>query len=108
MLPYYSTFSLEFEKKSMALKGVVFLHPFSSEFRNSWLGLRHTKLLEILPFIPTMDLIDTNLVCDATTNTLLYIIEGKTCSSDWKILYANTMIVAGKASVTGYSILRRI
>jgi len=23
MLPYYSTFSLEFEKKSMALKGVV-------------------------------------------------------------------------------------
>jgi hypothetical protein len=64
--------------------------------------------VETLPFLPKIDIIGEGLDWDTQATTLSYIIQGKDKKSQWKILYADESIVAGKSSVTGLNVIRRL
>jgi hypothetical protein len=64
--------------------------------------------VETLPFFPKIDIIGEGLDWDAQAATLSYRVQGKEKKSQWEIMYADESIVAGKSSVTGLNVIRRI
>jgi hypothetical protein len=64
--------------------------------------------VEILPFLPKIDIIGEGLDWDAQAATLSYRVQGKEKKSQWEIMYADESIVAGKSSVTGLNVIRKI
>jgi len=69
--------------------------------------------VEILPFLPTININGDSLVLNQTSNEspyLDYVVRGKEDRppSQWKILYADEEIVAAKSSVTGFNVIKRV
>jgi hypothetical protein len=71
-----------------------------------------TLNVETLPFLPPLTIVGEDLTWQKeeglSSSTLSYKIQGKDTTSYWKILYADETVVAGKSSVTGLNVIRRI
>ncbi len=67
-------------------------------------------VVELLPFLPSIDVYGDSLVLNDENATLEYTVRGKEGKppSQWKILFADDNIVAARSSVTGLNVIRRI
>jgi hypothetical protein len=67
-------------------------------------------VVELLPFLPTIDIYGDALTFDEGAATLEYTIRGKEgkTPSKWKLLYADGDVVAARSSVTGLNVIRRV
>jgi len=67
-------------------------------------------IVELFPFLPTIDIYGDSLTYDETAAALEYQIRGKEGKppSRWDILYADGDIVAARSSVTGLNVIRRV
>ena len=63
--------------------------------------------VEILPFLPTIDILGENLSWDESLSTLSYNIKGKSSTSQWNILYSDEEVLAAKSSVTGLNVIKK-
>lgn len=64
--------------------------------------------VETFPLIPAISITGEDLKFDNSSGVLSYRVKGKDKTSEWKILYADSTIVAAKSSVTGFNVIRRI
>lgn len=76
------------------------------DFRKKEMSL----IVELFPFLPTIDIYGDSLALDESNATLEYLIRGKEelPPSQWKILYADDNVVAARSSVTGLNVIRRL
>lgn len=69
-------------------------------------------VVELLPFLPSIDIYGESLALDEDGATLNYVVQGKEQKppSQWKILYSDVSgeIIAARSSVTGLNVIRRV
>lgn len=67
-------------------------------------------IVELLPFLPTIDIFGDSLQFNKETGIIEYTIRGKEEQppSKWDILYADNNVVAARSSVTGLNVIRRV
>ena len=67
-------------------------------------------IVELLPFLPTIDIFGDSLQFNKETGIIEYTIRGKEEQppSKWHILYADNNVVAARSSVTGLNVIRRV
>jgi len=69
-------------------------------------------VVELLPFLPSIDIFGESLALDKDGATLEYVVQGNEQKppSQWKILYCDVSgeIIAARSSVTGLNVIRRI
>mmetsp|Transcript_22612 Transcript_22612/g.33472 ORF Transcript_22612/g.33472 Transcript_22612/m.33472 type:complete len:236 (-) Transcript_22612:92-799(-) len=67
-------------------------------------------VVELLPFLPTIDIYGTGLKWAEENAVLEYTVKGKekASPSQWDILFADDDVVAARSSVTGLNVIRRL
>ena len=67
-------------------------------------------VVELLPFLPTIDIYGADLKWDEQDAVLEYTVRGKeeTSPSQWDMLFADDNVVAARSSVTGLNVIWRL